>query len=324
MIPSSEDILDTPLPAGYLFRPPELSHAPGVAALIAARDIADYGSTDVTAEEVLNYWQSPRFAVTQDARIIVAPDDVIVGYEEIYPRGNERLEYDGFVHPRENGRGFGTLLLRWAEERARERLGEMPTTGPVILRGTTASVDRNARAMFATEGFARVRQFWRMEIEMTSPPDRPAWPDGITLRTMQIEQDARAVHAAIGEAFSDHWGYVALSFEEWSQQVLQSWKYDPSLTFIASAGDEIAGVVVNRHRDIAWVGQLAVRRPWRKRGLGLALLLHSFNTFYQRGDRVVGLGVDAENSTGATRLYEKAGMHVTRQYDTYAKTLRAA
>ena len=61
---------------------------------------------------------------------------------------------------------------------------------------------------------------------------------------------------------------------------------------------------------------------WRKRGLGLALLLQAFNEFYQRGDRTVGLGVDAQSLTGATRLYEKAGMHVTRRYDTYEKVIR--
>jgi mycothiol synthase len=310
------------LPSGYVVRPPLMSDAPGVADLIAARDIADYGSTDANVEEVQNYWEAPRFVLVQDARIIIAPDELIVGYEEIYPRSDERLEFDGYVHPREAGRGFGTLLLRWAEERARERVGEMTTSGPVILRGNTAAVDQNASAMFKGEGFALVRQFWRMEIEMTSPPDRPTWPAGITLRTMQIDQDARAVHAASSEAFADHWGYVAPSFEEWSQAVLQSERFDPALTFMAFDGAELAGVVVNRHRDIAWVGQLAVRRAWRKRGLGLALLLHSFNEFYQRGDRAVGLGVDAQNLTGATRLYEKAGMHVTRRYDTYEKAMR--
>jgi mycothiol synthase len=237
-------------------------------------------------------------------------------------RSDERLEFDGYVHPRETGHGFGTLLLRWTEERARQRVGEMRTTGPAILHGNTAAVDQNASAMFAAEGFAIVRQFWRMEIEMTSPPDQPAWPRGITLRTMRPGHDERVVHATIEEAFADHWGYVPRSFEDWEQVVLQSDGFDPALTFMAFDGHEVAGVVVNRHRDIAWVGQLAVRRAWRKRGLGLALLLHSFNEFYQRGDRAVGLGVDAESQTGATRLYEKAGMHVTRRYDTYEKVLR--
>ena len=105
---------------------------------------------------------------------------------------------------------------------------------------------------------------------------------------------------------------------------IQTNKHDPALTFLALDGDEIAGVAVNRYRDIAWVGQLAVRRPWRKRGLGLALLLHSFNEFYERGDRTVGLSVDSESWTGATRLYEKAGMHVTRRFDMYEKVIRPA
>jgi mycothiol synthase len=299
-----------------------MADAQGVADLIAARDTADYGSTDASMAEVQNYWEAPRFDLQQDARLIVAPDGLIVGYEEVYPRGEGRLEFDGYVHPRETGRGFGTLLLRWAEERARQRVGEMSTTGPVILRGNTAAVDQNAGAMFNAEGFALVRQFWRMEIEMTAPPDRAAWPAGIIIRTMRPDHDERVVYATVEEAFADHWGHVSRSFEDWAQEVMRSNGFDPTLTFIAFAGQEVAGVVVNRHRDIAWVGQLAVRRAWRKRGLGLALLLHSFNEFYRRGDRTVGLGVDAQSLTGATRLYEKAGMHVTRRYDTYAKVIR--
>ena len=159
---------------------------------------------------------------------------------------------------------------------------------------------------------------------MTLPPDRPAWPAGVTVRTMQPDRDARIAHAVIEEAFADHWGHLPRSFEDWEQLVLQRDGFDPALTFMAFDGNEVAGIVVNRYRDIAWVGQLAVRRAWRKRGLGLALLLHSFNEFYQRGDRAVGLGVDAQSLTGAARLYKKAGMHVTRQYDTYEKVLRNA
>ena len=310
------------LPSGFILRPPIATEAQGVADLIAARDIADYGSTDASVDEVQNYWEAPRFDLAQDARIIVAPDGLIVGYEEVYPRSDERLEFDGYVHPRETGHGFGTLLLRWAEERARERIKEMQASGQVILRGNTAAVDQNAIAMFNAENFVRVRQFWRMEIEMSAPPDRPVWPAGIIVRTMRPDGDARVVHATIEEAFADHWGHLPRSFEDWEQVVLQSEGFDPALTFMAFDGNEVAGVIVNRHRDIAWVGQLAVRQAWRKRGLGLALLLQAFNAFYQRGDRTVGLGVDAQSLTGATRLYEKAGMCVTRRYDTYEKVIR--
>jgi ribosomal protein S18 acetylase RimI-like enzyme len=70
------------------------------------------------------------------------------------------------------------------------------------------------------------------------------------------------------------------------------------------------------------VNALGVRRPWRKHGLGLALLTHSFGEFFRRGEQIVGLGVDAENQTGATRLYQRAGMQVASEYVVYLKELR--
>ena len=64
-----------------------------------------------------------------------------------------------------------------------------------------------------------------------------------------------------------------------------------------------------------------MRRPWRRRGLGLALLLRSFGQFYERGQRRVALSVDSDNPSGATRLYERAGMRVEREEVLYEKEL---
>jgi ribosomal protein S18 acetylase RimI-like enzyme len=66
---------------------------------------------------------------------------------------------------------------------------------------------------------------------------------------------------------------------------------------------------------------LGVRRPWRRRGLGRALLLHAFGEFRRRGFSRSALGVDAESLTGANRLYERAGMHVAARFDIYEKVL---
>ena len=55
-----------------------------------------------------------------------------------------------------------------------------------------------------------------------------------------------------------------------------------------------------------------MRRPWRRQGLGEALLLHSFRAFRERGFTRGTLGVDASSPTGATRLYERAGMTIYR------------
>jgi len=71
-----------------------------------------------------------------------------------------------------------------------------------------------------------------------------------------------------------------------------------------------------------WIDQVAVRRPWRKQGLGMALLQQAFGAFYQLGIPRVGLGVDGQSLTGAQRLYERAGMQVTMHIGTYEKELR--
>jgi ribosomal protein S18 acetylase RimI-like enzyme len=68
---------------------------------------------------------------------------------------------------------------------------------------------------------------------------------------------------------------------------------------------------------------LGVRRAWRRRGLGLALLRDSFRRFRESGETVVALGVDTENATGAVRLYEHAGMRVLWRADVWEKELRA-
>ena len=103
--------------------------------------------------------------------------------------------------------------------------------------------------------------------------------------------------------------------------------FDPTLWFLAMDGDEMAGVSLcvpklTEDPEMGLVNVLGVRRPWRGRGLGLALLQHSFVELHKRGAKRVSLGVDASSLTGATRLYEKAGMSVTRQFDAYRKVLR--
>lgn len=72
---------------------------------------------------------------------------------------------------------------------------------------------------------------------------------------------------------------------------------------------------------VAEVGALGVRKPWRRRGVGLALLHHVIRVFHARGERSVGLGVDSENPAGATRLYERAGMHGESESVTFEKSL---
>jgi ribosomal protein S18 acetylase RimI-like enzyme len=162
-----------------------------------------------------------------------------------------------------------------------------------------------------------------MEIKLDGQPPAPVWPEGVELRPFDREQHAKAVWQANNEAFRDHWGSRDSSFEEFVHGRFDDPEYDPSLWMIAWDGEEVAGFSLNRYRmGIGWIRSLGVRRPWRKKGLGLALLHHSFGEFYKRGMKTIGLGVDASNPTGATRLYQRAGMYVASEFLTFEKELR--
>jgi mycothiol synthase len=199
------------------------------------------------------------------------------------------------------------------------------------MRQSVLHQNKRAQELLEKEEFKVIRHFWRMLIEMDTPPPLPEWPEGITVRTFIPEEDDRAMVTAVREAFKDHWGHVESPFEEeleqWRHWIRSSEDFDPALWFLAMDDDKIAGMSlcwpkVPEDPEMGVVDTLGVQRPWRRRGLALALLHHSFGEFYHRGKPKVCLGVDSESLTGATRLYEKAGMHIDRQYRLYEKELR--
>lgn len=172
-------------------------------------------------------------------------------------------------------------------------------------------------------GYDLVRHFFVMEIDLREEPAAPVWPEGILVRPFEPGEE-RAVFDADMEAFQDHWDFFPVPFEQWRDYFFANSDFDPGLWFLAVEGDEIAGVVLctnERKPGTGFVNVLAVRRPWRRRGLGRALLLHAFRELRVRGRERAALNVDAENLTGAVGLYERAGMHVAHRDDSYRKAL---
>lgn len=219
--------------------------------------------------------------------------------------------------PESNGDDETTgSALGWAEETTRAE-GLQVVRAPVLPGSVSAK-------FLAASGYHAIRHSFQMRIELGDAPAEPAWPAGIAIRPFEAG-DERAVFEAIEGAFADHWDWTPSSFEEWRHHMTESAGFDPSLWLVARDGDEIAGACICRYAPgeagLGWVRQLGVRPPWRRRGLGMALLLGAFGLFWGRGVRSVGLGVDGENTTGAVGLYERAGMHVHHRLDTYEKEL---
>lgn len=217
----------------------------------------------------------------------------------------------GIVHPDWKGRGLGTELIDRSEGRARQ-------CGKQRLHQFALAPDDAAGRLLRSRGYAEVRRFYEMAIELEAAPEVP----DMGIETLD-PAEVRTFHAALEEAFQDHWEHHGQSFEEWWTRHSANPNLDLSLWFLIRERGEMAAVVRNEENRNGggYVAAIGVRRPWRGKGYAKALLLHTFREFWDRGFRRVTLGVDAQNPTGATELYERVGMHVEQENLVFEKAL---
>jgi len=309
----------------FTLRPAQWSDLEAVVDLVRVVLTADGDAISaVTSGELEREWKTEGFTLETDVFIVATADGHVVGYEEFVNRhAHAALQGDGYIHPDFRGLGIGTTLIRALEKRARKEMElAEPDLRVYIINGMSAA-DKAAREMHESEGYKPIRFYWMMEANLAEAPTVIPFLAGIELHPFIKGVQDMLIFEAEDEAFRDHWRHVPGNFNDWKLRKLEREEFDSTLWYIAWDGDQIAGYAQTRYRNgIGWIGNLGVRRSWRKRGLGEALLLHAFNEFYKRGTRTIGLGVDASNPTGATRLYQKVGMQVAVEDVVYEKELR--
>ncbi len=285
--------------------------AAAVTEIVVAVEASLYGHSTFSERDLLGEWAE--IEVERDARVVL-DGDRIVGYGVVRERGEELWEVEGFVHPDSRGRGIGRLIAAGLEEGAAQR-----------IQNNVIEVDAAACALLESLGYAPVRVFREMRIELDRRPAAPEWPEGLRVTPFDAERDARDFHAAHQEAFADHWEYVPRPFDAWSRLHLDDERFDPALWCVVRAGEEIAAGTISTGDTYGggFVHSVFTRRPWRKRGVGAALLADAFRRLWDAGERSVGLGVDAASDTGAFRLYERAGMRPALGWVVYEKRLSA-
>lgn len=316
----------------FILRPATWDDMPAVIEMLNLCSQEMLGTQPFSEVMMRAEWENPSFDLREDCRLAVDGDE-IVGYCAVY---NSLPYVRSFLytrtHPAHLGRGIGAALTGWGEARIAEKIPLAPASARITVGNSNLHVHEPGAQLLLELGYSYVRSAYEMMIELTSEPPQPQWPDGVTVRSMIPNQEEEAVYRAIDEAFRDHYGHIERPFEDnfprWLHFARNHPAYDPNFFFLALDGDQIAGFALTYPRDaeypdMAWVDILGVRRPWRRRGVALALLHHVFGECYRRGIPKVGLGVDASSLTGATRLYEKAGMSIYRQWDNYEKELRS-
>jgi mycothiol synthase len=316
----------TELPAGLLLRRPAKEDLQATVDLLNACSIVDLGYPDSTPEDLAADWALPRFDLSRDAWLVVSPEKRLVGYGWLWDKKpHVDIHGDVYVHPDHRGRVIETVLLERIEERAREHVPAAPASESVEIGMFAPVGDSYMSPLFYDRGYERIRTFFRMRIDLAGGYPAPSWPVGIVARAYRPGVDEAAAYIVLQESFADHFRFAPEPQGEWVDRRVGYGNFDPALWLIAWDGEEPAGAILTYNfPDLGWVRELGVRRLWRGRGIGKALLLESFRLFDQRGQGRVCLGVDAANATGATKLYEQVGMRVEQAHDLHQLVIRPA
>jgi mycothiol synthase len=272
---------------GVLVRPAGMSDVAAAHRVSDAFSVALHGTSETTVEHLRAAWDYGRAWVALDG------DDEVVGYATLE---------DGYVevwpHPDHRGGAVAGALL----DAVTRQGGRLETIVP-------AAAD-DLVALYALRGWRRTREVLRMQMDVSAQGPAPAWPEGVSARAY-TDADAAAVHELLVAAFAENAEEVP-PFARWHPWMTQDPGFDAGVWFLAEAGAELAGACLCWREG--WVKDMAVRPSWRGRGLGEALLRAAFAEFHRRGVETVGLKVDADNPTGAVRLYERVGMTRDRTY----------
>lgn len=332
MVTNPDPYPTAPTLPGYAFR-----HALMPADLAQMNDVANAARAAegegwfTSLDQFRNYYENLSNCDPQTDIVVAERDGLIVGYG----RASWREEIDGprlydvtaFAHPDHAGRLLDGLIEA-TEGRCRQVAAGHPP-GEKLLESEAADEATSRLGVLARRGYRPVRySFLMVRPNLDDLADAPL-PAGLEIRPVKPEH-LRAIFDAEVEALRDHWGASLQTEEDFQLFATNPVESDTSMWRVAWDNDQVAGMVrgyirvdenAQYGRQRGWVENISVRRPWRRRGLARALIGATISALREAGMTEGALGVDAENPTGALRLYLSCGFVVSKRDATYRKPL---
>jgi mycothiol synthase len=301
------------------------------ARIITAASSAEGSDRVETADGVASHYDHLDRCDPERDLLLAEVDGRTAGYSRVW----WGQELDGprlymqvcFVDPEFGGRGIGSALFAWNEERLRQIAAEHDVPEK-MFEVWANDVNAGAVALIRGRGFEPVT--YSAEMVRPSVHDLPdhRLPEGLEIRPV-TEDQLRPIWEAEVEHFRDHWGYVEPT--EGSYDRFLAFPYnDLTLWKVAWDHGAVAGMVrsfidtaQNEEHGYArgWTESISTARRWRRRGVAKALIVESIRELASRGMTEVALGVHTENPNGAYDLYAGLGYKVVATWTTYRKPL---
>ena len=308
---------------------------PALVGLVNEADAVDKLERATTEKEMEHELSFPTAHPETDC-FLAWEGEKLVGYSDLYVRAgdvnNDGIIYCwGVVHPQWRRRGLGRRLLDAAYDRASSYANEI-AEGGINFQCGARDAEQDRRALFEGFGMEQVRYFVNLARSLNGNLPAVDLPDGIRLRVFDPERDAETAWRIDDSAFRDHWGYTESKLEEFLHWIkMPSFRADLSCLAVSETTGEAVGLALNlidpdwiaqTGRQEGYVDTLAVLREYRRQGLGSALLAQSLHGLSEAGMEAAHLHADADNLTGAMRLYERSGFRVRKTSVSYRKVIR--
>jgi mycothiol synthase len=308
------------------------SDFPHVVAVAEATREADQLEFTISIEDVAREFRHLENCDPYRDFLFAEVNGKVVGYTRLSwskdPNGAYLYNHFVDVLPEWRGKGIRRVMLRYNEQRLRDLAQAHSTEVPHLFQSVVADSERDWISVLTGEGYEVFRYGFRMvRPNMEDIPDLP-FPDGIDVRPVKPEH-YRAIIGAWNEACKDMRGQIPISDEDF--RFFQELPiFDPSIWRIAWHENEVVGTVLNfidaqentqYRRKRGHVELISVKRLWRGKGIAKALIARSFRILKDRGMTEAALGVDAENPSGALRLYQKMGFRIEKRVAFYRKSM---
>ena len=310
------------------------SDYPKMVKVIEASAEADKIERADTVEDIANAYAHLTNCDPYQDMIFAEVDGEVIAYSRGWwiDETNGPLIYAhvGFLAPAWRRQGIGSAMLQWVEARLMEIAKSHAQNREKCFQGFSSQAQTGLNVMLEKNNYQPIRYFYEMvRPTMDNLPDFPL-PQGLEVRAVLLEH-YRDIWDADIEAFQDHWGFSVPTEEDYQAWLTNKHTFQPHLWKIAwdIDTDQVAGQVkafINAeenkkyNRQRGYTEFISVRKPWRKQGLARALIAQSLLSQKEAGMTESALGVDTENLSGATRVYEACGFQVTKRSTIYRKS----